>query len=349
MTQQTAVGDVAPPRIVPVLAGGGTRLPAHVGVLAALQDLGYQYHHLVGVSGGSVVASLAAAGVSVERLGQLFRDIDFGRFRGHSLVNLLMRGGLSDGRVFERWLHEELGGARFADLAVDLHVVATDVRSAQPVVFDRHTTPDLPVARAVLYSISIPLLFPFHHHDRHVLVDGSILAEDARLTGVELLSAADAQEFKRSRHALPLALGESIEGQPMIADLGKMPAEDLGFRAAEQFGKDRACKGDAAGFVAMHDDVAKRVQQAMQRLRRRLRHLLKAAGVLRCVLGLVLPHGPLAQQGQEGQEGGKDQRAGNDGRPAGGDRQRADRHQRQRKGTQMPARRGKLRHQRGRH
>ncbi len=180
MHQTTAshAGDVVPPRIVPVLAGGGTRLPAHVGVLAALRDLGYQYRHLVGVSGGSVVASLAAAGVGIERLGQLFRDIDFGRFRGHSLVNLLMRGGLSDGRVFERWLHEELSGARFADLPVDLHVVATDVRSAQPVVFDRHTSPDLPVARAVLYSISIPLLFPFHHHDRHVLVDGSILAED---------------------------------------------------------------------------------------------------------------------------------------------------------------------------
>ncbi len=47
-------------RIVPVLAGGGTRLPAHVGVLTALQDMGIEYRHLVGVSGGSVVASLAA-------------------------------------------------------------------------------------------------------------------------------------------------------------------------------------------------------------------------------------------------------------------------------------------------
>jgi S-DNA-T family DNA segregation ATPase FtsK/SpoIIIE len=32
-----------------------------------------------------------------------------------------------------------------------------------------------------------------------------------------------ANEFTRSRMALPLALGESIEGQPMIGDLGKMP------------------------------------------------------------------------------------------------------------------------------
>ncbi len=61
---------------------------------------------------------------------------------------------------------------------MDLNVVATDVRSGQPVIFNRTNTPDLSVARAVLFSISIPLLFPFHHYGRHVLTDGSILAED---------------------------------------------------------------------------------------------------------------------------------------------------------------------------
>lgn len=170
-----------PRLIVPLLAGGGTRLPAHVGVLGALRDMGYHYRHIVGVSGGSVVAALATAGVSLDHIERLFRETDFSRFRGYSLLNLLMRGGLSDGRAFERWLDNELGGARFADLDADLHVVATDVRSGQPVVFNRRNSPDLPVARAVLYSISIPLLFPFHHHGRHVLVDGSILAEDGLL------------------------------------------------------------------------------------------------------------------------------------------------------------------------
>lgn len=165
-------------RIVPVLAGGGTRLPAHVGVLTALQDLGIGYQHLVGVSGGSVVAALAAVGKNTDYMQNLFREVDFSQFRGYSLFNLLLRGGLSNGRRFERWMDGELGGARFRDLSVDLHVVATDVRSGQPVAFNRQTSPDLPVAKAVLYSISIPLLFPFHHYGDHVLVDGSILAED---------------------------------------------------------------------------------------------------------------------------------------------------------------------------
>ncbi|HVY90150.1 MAG TPA: DNA translocase FtsK 4TM domain-containing protein [Hyphomonadaceae bacterium] len=40
---------------------------------------------------------------------------------------------------------------------------------------------------------------------------------------VYLRDLLTANEFARSRMALPLALGESIEGQPMIGDLGKMP------------------------------------------------------------------------------------------------------------------------------
>jgi len=164
--------------IVPVLAGGGTRLPAHVGVMTALRDMDYGYRHIVGVSGGSVVAALAAFGKTPDQMRQLFQDVDFSQFRGYSLLNLLLRGGLSNGKQFERWLEGEIDGACFKDCPVDLNVVATDVRSGQPVIFNRTTSPDLSVARAVLFSISIPLLFPFHHYGKHVLVDGSILAED---------------------------------------------------------------------------------------------------------------------------------------------------------------------------
>lgn len=165
--------------MIPVLAGGGTRLPAHVGILTALERMGYEVDHLVGVSGGSIVASLYACGHSTAYIKDLAINVDFRQFRGFSLPKLLFSGGLSSGERFEKWLDEQLGGATFADLERRLHVVATDVRSGQPVIFDADTAPDFRVARAVRFSMGIPLLFTFEKYKEHLMVDGSILAEDA--------------------------------------------------------------------------------------------------------------------------------------------------------------------------
>ena len=166
-------------RLVPVLTGGGTRLPVHVGVLAALDKLGVRYTQLVGTSGGSIVAALHAAGWPPARLLDLALDVDFARFRGRSLIELIWRGGLSSGEEFETWLDGLLEGRRFVDLELNLAVVATDVRFSRAIVFDRQTTPLLKVSRAVRCSMGIPLLFSFQPWEGGLLVDGSILSEDA--------------------------------------------------------------------------------------------------------------------------------------------------------------------------
>jgi NTE family protein len=165
--------------LVPVLAGGGTRLAAHVGVLAALGDLGVRYETLVGVSGGGIVAALHAAGWSPARLLDLAMDVDFVRFRSRSVIELIRRGGLCSGNVFERWIDDLLEGRRFTDLDRDLALVATDVRSSRAVVFERRTTPTVKVSYAVRCSMGIPLVFSFLPWGDGLVVDGSILSEDA--------------------------------------------------------------------------------------------------------------------------------------------------------------------------
>ena len=52
-------------KIVPILAGGGTRLPAHVGILQAIEEFDIKFDHIVGVSGGSIISSLFASGLSL--------------------------------------------------------------------------------------------------------------------------------------------------------------------------------------------------------------------------------------------------------------------------------------------
>lgn len=165
--------------IVPILSGGGTRLPCYVGILQALADLGYRYEHIVGVSGGSVVAALAAAGWPLDRMRALALETDFRQFRGFSAVSLLRSGGLSSGDGFEHWIDAQLEGRRFSELPLDLHVLATDINGGGPVLFSRASTPGVKVSQAVRYSMSIPLLFAFKAFEDHIMADGVILSEDA--------------------------------------------------------------------------------------------------------------------------------------------------------------------------
>lgn len=166
-------------KIVPILAGGGTRLPAHIGVLQALKDLNIDFSHIVGVSGGSIIASLYASGLSIKEIKHIAVTTDYNQFRGFSLLNLIRNGGLSSGDVFENWVDKHLKGKTFAELNAHLHIVATDVKTGRPVIFNRDRTPGMKISQAVRFSMSIPLVFSFKNFGKHLMVDGSILSEDA--------------------------------------------------------------------------------------------------------------------------------------------------------------------------
>ena len=166
-------------QIVPIFSGGGTRLSAHIGIIKALQDMNIGFDTLVGVSGGSIVASLYAKGYSVEQMRELALITDFKQFTEFSLVRLLREGGLSSGDVFQNWMDRQLDGATFTDLPLDLSILATDVNGGGPVLFNKRTSPDMKVSEAVRYSMSIPLIFSFKPFKEHLLVDGAILSEDA--------------------------------------------------------------------------------------------------------------------------------------------------------------------------
>jgi len=175
----SAEGPLADSAIVPVLAGGGGRLSAHIGVLNAIAELGLHYSTLVGVSGGSIVGALAVSGYSLEEIHDIALATEFSRFSSQNLLSLLRTGGFSNGDAFQRWMDTLLAGRTFSDLDVDFYVVATDVRTGKPVIFSRATHPDTPIALAVRFSMSVPILFSFKEYGEHLLVDGSILSEDA--------------------------------------------------------------------------------------------------------------------------------------------------------------------------
>lgn len=196
--------------IVPIFSGGGTRLSCYIGILQALLEMGFRFRHLVGVSGGSIVAALYAAGWSLADIKALALQTDFKQFWSFSFTSLLRTGGLCNGNKLESWLDKQLQGATFADLPHDLHVLATDINGGGPVVFNRLLTPTLKVSKAIRFSMSIPLFFSFQAFENHIMTDGVILSEDALhhdwsgcgvpLICFRLKSDTEAQPVKTSRY-----------------------------------------------------------------------------------------------------------------------------------------------------
>jgi NTE family protein len=166
-------------KIVPIFSGGGTKLSAHIGVLDAISTLNIEFQHIVGISGGSIIASLYCTGMPLKDIKKLAIETNFRQFRGFSLITLLLQGGLSSGDEFERWMDEKLEGKTFKDISKDLHILATDVNGGGPIVFNKENSAELKISKAVRFSMSIPIFFSFKSYKDHILVDGAILSEDA--------------------------------------------------------------------------------------------------------------------------------------------------------------------------
>lgn len=170
---------MAKQKIVPIFAGGGTRLAAHAGILKALEEFGVEFDNIVGVSGGSIISALYASGLSLPEVKHIALNTNYNQFREFSLIKLIRNGGLSSGDIFERWVDRLLNGKTFREMDYNLHIVATDVARGKPVIFNKERTPDVKVSLAVRFSMSIPLVFSFKKFGDHIMVDGSILSEDA--------------------------------------------------------------------------------------------------------------------------------------------------------------------------
>jgi NTE family protein len=121
------------PHLALVLAAGGPRGFAHVGVVRALHELGVMPDLVVGASVGALIGAALAAGLSIERIEALAFDFDFYRLARWSPGE----GVKMDGSRIATMVRETLGVTQFSQLRTPLAVVATDVQAQRPVVFNR--------------------------------------------------------------------------------------------------------------------------------------------------------------------------------------------------------------------
>jgi NTE family protein len=175
-----------PPRLGLALGGGAARGFAHIGVIQVLEEAGHRADLVVGTSAGSLVAALHAAGRSGAELGALAREMDESAITDWSFPGR----GLIRGEALARYVREATGGRPIERLPLPLGIVATDLDSGEPILFQRGDA-----GTAVRASSAVPAVFQPVRVNGREYVDGGLVApvpvRFARQMGAELVIAVD--------------------------------------------------------------------------------------------------------------------------------------------------------------
>jgi len=175
-----------PPRIGLALGGGAARGFAHIGVIQALEEAGIRPDLVVGTSAGSLVAALYASGRRAAELVQLADAMD-----ESAITDWAFPGrGLIRGEALARFVREHTGGRTIEQLALPLGIVATDLDSGAPILFQRGD-----IGIAVRASSAVPAVFQPVRIGAREYVDGGLVSpvpvRFARQMGAELVIAVD--------------------------------------------------------------------------------------------------------------------------------------------------------------
>ncbi len=218
----TVLEQKAPQRekIAVVLAGGGAKGAAHIGVLKALEELKVPVDYITGTSMGAYVGGLYATGMSADEIEALVDTVDWNsgyrdrvnrsdrrvrdkeyedRYQLTTDLGLRwgeVRGskGIVQGQGMLRILRETTGNLppfeSFDELAIPYRSVATDIIELQPVILD-----DGYLVDAMMASMSVPGALPPYQLNGRLLVDGGVTnnmpVDVARDLGADTVIAVD--------------------------------------------------------------------------------------------------------------------------------------------------------------
>ena len=149
------------------LSGGGARGFAHAGALMAIEEAGLKPDIVAGVSAGSVIAVLYAAGVKPIDIPQLFQNAAMSDFTALSLG----QGGILSAEKFKKFIMKVIGGYKnLEELPMPVYIGVTDFDRGVATEFHRG-----PIGDTMLASCSIPIVFKPVNINGVNYVDGGVL------------------------------------------------------------------------------------------------------------------------------------------------------------------------------
>ena len=149
------------------LSGGGARGIAHLGVLAALEELQLPVARLAGVSSGAIASVFYAAGFPPREILRLLLATNVFRLTRPAFS----RFGLLRLDAVEQLLARHLGSSiNFEDLRLPLTLVATDLMAGESVYFSAG-----PLLPPLLASSAVPIIYRPVEYQGRQLVDGGLL------------------------------------------------------------------------------------------------------------------------------------------------------------------------------
>lgn len=166
-------------RVSLVLGGGGLKGLAHIGVLKVLAAHGIVPDEYVGSSVGSIVAALAASGLSpagIERIALSIRRSDILDYDWKGLILRRTRvRSLYRGVALRAWLKRVLPVERFDQLLKPVYFTSVNMDTYQETIWGGPGTRDLPLHDCLAASCAIPGIYPpVEIRGRHY-VDGTLV------------------------------------------------------------------------------------------------------------------------------------------------------------------------------
>jgi NTE family protein len=198
--------------------GGGVVLgAAHIGVLRAMEELGFKADCVAGTSIGSFIAAMHAFGKSWREIEKVALELDW-----RDLSGLTISGyGLLSIRKFGEIVRNQLGSCRIENAPIPLAIVATDICTGNKVVLREGD-----VATAVMASSSIPGIFKPVEQGEMLLVDG-VLTENVPVSPLKTMGASrivcidllGRHTFRRPEHLPDLLLNAFYSAMRAISQI----------------------------------------------------------------------------------------------------------------------------------